>query len=259
MAPSPFLLLQLSDLHIGADPSEVDPVASLRAAVEAVQALPDRPDALLVSGDLSDDGSASSYERAAELLAPLGLPTHVLPGNHDDRAALRRAFGLAGDGAEPVNYSADLGPLRLIALDSTLPGHDRGELSEETLRWLDAELRQEPTQPTVLAMHHPPLVTAVPPFDEICLSAAERDELAALLERHPQVRRVVCGHIHRTIAAELGGRAVLVIPSVYRQAVLDFGATEFALSADPAGFAVHAWTGEALASHVQPIPAQAPA
>jgi 3',5'-cyclic AMP phosphodiesterase CpdA len=228
-------------------------VHTLRAAVAAVQALPDRPDALLVSGDLSDDGSARSYEQAAELLEPLRLTTHVLPGNHDDRAALRGAFGLAGSGDEPINYSADLGPLRLIALDSILPGEDRGELSEATLRWLDAELGQEPTQPTILAMHHPPLVTGVPPFDGICLSADERAGLAAVLERHLQVRRVVCGHIHRTIAAELGGRAVLAIPSVYRQALLSFDSDEFALSEDPAGFAVHAWTGEELASHVQPI------
>jgi 3',5'-cyclic AMP phosphodiesterase CpdA len=253
---SPFLLLQLSDLHLGADASEVDPVVCLRAAVEAVLALPNRPDALIVSGDLSDDGSERSYEQVAELLEPLQLAIHVLPGNHDDRAALRRVFGLAGAGDEPINYSAELGPLRLLALDSTRPGEDRGELSGETLGWLDAELALEPARPTVLAMHHPPLVTALPPFDGICLSASERAGLAELLERHPQVRRVVCGHVHRTIAAELGGRAVLAIPSTHRQALLDFGSDGFAFSDDPAGFALHAWTGEALASHVQPVPAR---
>lgn len=255
---APFLVLQLSDLHLGSDPSEVDPVASLRAAVEAVRALADRPDALVVSGDLSDDGSERSYEQAAELLAELRLPTHVLPGNHDDRATMRRVFGLAGAGDEPINYSADLGLLRLLALDSTLPGAERGELSAETLSWLDAELGQEPSVPTLLAMHHPPLLTALPPFDEICLSAGERAGLAAVLERHPQVRRVVCGHIHRTIAAELGGRAVLAIPSTYRQARLDFRSGGFALSEDPAGFALHAWTGEDLASHVQTVPVGKP-
>lgn len=249
----PFLLLQLSDLHLGGDPSAVDPLTSLRAAVEAVLALPDRADALLVTGDLSDDGSERSYEEVAGLLEQLRLPTHVLPGNHDDRAALRRVFGLAGAGAQPINYSAELGPLRLVALDSTRPGEDRGELSEETLRWLDAELTLEPARPTVLAMHHPPLLTALPPFERICLDAGERTRLAEVVERHPQVRRIVCGHIHRTIVAELGGRAVLAIPSVHRQALLDFSADGFELNEDPAGFAIHAWTGEALASHVQPV------
>jgi 3',5'-cyclic AMP phosphodiesterase CpdA len=249
----PFLVVQLSDLHLGSNPEEVDPAASLRAAVEAVLALPDRPDAVLVTGDLSDDGSERSYERAAELLAPLRLPTHVLAGNHDDRANLRKVFGLPGVGAEPINYSADLGPLRLVALDSTVPGEDGGQLSDATLGWLDAELALEPARPTVLALHHPPLVTALPPFDGICLSAAERAGLAEVLKRHPQVRRVLCGHIHRTIVAELGGRAVLAIPSTYRQARLDFAAGEFALSEDAAGFAIHAWTGEDLASHVQTI------
>lgn len=256
MNSRPFLLLQLSDLHLGGNASEVDPVASVRAAVEAVLALPDRPDALVVSGDLSDDGSERSYKQVAELLEPLRLTIHALPGNHDDRAAMRRVFGLPGSGDEPINYSAELGPLRLVALDSTRPGEDRGELSGETLSWLDAELALEPARPAVLAMHHPPLVTALPPFDGICLSAAERAGLAAVLERHPQVRRVVCGHVHRTIAAELGGRAVLAIPSIHRQALLDFGADGFAFGEDPAGFALHAWTGAELASHVQPVPAQ---
>lgn len=254
MSSPPFLVLQLSDLHLGADPGAADPVASLRAAIAAVGALADRPDAVVVSGDLSDDGSERSCELAAELLAELRLPTYVLPGNHDDRATLRKAFGLAGTGDEPIDYSAELGPLRLLALDSTLPGAERGELSEATLRWLDAELGLAPSAPTLLAMHHPPLVTALPPFDEICLTAGERAGLAAVLERHPQVRRVVCGHIHRTIAAELGGRAVLAIPSTHRQARLDFRSGSFALSADPAGFALHAWTGEDLASHVQTVP-----
>jgi len=251
VSPSPYLVLQLSDLHLRADPG--DSLASLRAAVEAVGALTDRPDALIVSGDLSDDGSERSYEQAAELLAELRLPTHVLPGNHDDRAAMRKVFGLAGAGDEPIDYSAELGPLRLVALDSTLPGEERGGLSAATLSWLDGELALEPSRPTLLALHHPPFVTALPAFDEICLSAVERSGLAAVLERHPQVRRVVCGHIHRTITAELAGRAVLAIPSTHRQARLDFRSEDFSLSADPAGFALHAWTGEELTSHVQPV------
>lgn len=249
----PFLLVQLSDSHLGSPPSEHDPVACLRAAVDAVLALPDRPDALLVSGDLADDGSARSYETVRELLQPLGLTPHVLPGNHDERAALRGAFGLPGSGEEPIQHSVDLGPLRLVALDTVRPGEDRGELDPARLRWLDAELRQAPEQPTVLAMHHPPLHTAIPPFDAICLTPAERSQLAAVLGRHPQVLRIVAGHVHRTMVAELAGRAVVTAPSTYRQARLDFGSPELALNHDPPGFAVHALDAGVLTTHIVPI------
>jgi 3',5'-cyclic AMP phosphodiesterase CpdA len=250
---APFLLLQLSDLHIGAPAAEHDPRRRLRETVEAVLALPDRPHAAIVSGDLTDDGMPDSYAFVRGELERLGLPFYVLPGNHDKRAALREGFGLAGEGDEPIQYSADLGPLRLVALDTVLPGADRGRLDAERLEWLDADLAAAPEQPTVLAMHHPPLVTAIPPFDEICLSAGERAALAEVLSGHLQVLRIIAGHVHRTIVAELAGRAVLTVPSAYRQSRLDFSSPALALNDDPPGFAIHALRDGALASHIQPI------
>ena len=98
----PFLLAQLSDPHIGADWGGGDPVAGLAAAVAAVLALPQAPDAVLVSGDLVDHATDAEYEQARKLLAPLRAPLFVLPGNHDDRGALRRHFGVPGAGSEPV-------------------------------------------------------------------------------------------------------------------------------------------------------------
>jgi 3',5'-cyclic-AMP phosphodiesterase len=92
----PFLLVQLSDPHIGATWADGDPVAGLRAAVEAVRRLPDDPDAVLMSGDLADNAADGEYDVVRELLAQLGAPAYVLPGNHDDRATLRRHFDLPG-------------------------------------------------------------------------------------------------------------------------------------------------------------------
>src|ERR671936_205026 len=115
----PFLLVQLSDPHIGAEWGGGDSVAGLAAAVESVRALEPNPDALLISGDLADHAADTEYEQVRELLAPLEAPVYVLPGNHDDRLALRRHFGVPGADGEPVQYSADLGPLRLVVLDST--------------------------------------------------------------------------------------------------------------------------------------------
>jgi Icc protein len=247
-----FVLVQLSDPHLGADWHGRDPVAALAAAVESVQALRPRPDAVLVSGDLSENAADAEYERVRELLAPLRAPLYVLPGNHDDRAALRRHFDLPGDGGEPVQYATDLGPLRLVVVDTTCPGVDPGAVDDERLSWLDAELAAAPAAPTLIAMHHPPLVTGIPALDATGLVAADRRALAEVVERHPQVCRLVGGHVHRAVAGALAGRAVLAAPSTYMQARLDLCAEELELVPEPAGFAVHALLDGELTSHVHP-------
>jgi Icc protein len=250
---TPFLLVQLSDLHLGADWGGQDPVAAVEAAVAAVLRLEPRAGAVLVSGDLSENAADAEYERTRELLEPLGAPLHVLPGNHDDRAALRRHFDVPGEGGEPVNYSADLGPLRLVVVDTTLPGDDGGALGEAQLGWLDEELAAAPDAPTVLAMHHPPLATGIKPLERIGLPPADRRALEEVVGRHPQVRRVVAGHMHRAIASELAGRTVLAAPSTYLQARLDCSSEELKLEPDPPGFAVHVLVDGELVSHVQTV------
>ena len=249
----PFLVVQLSDPHMGATWADPDPGAGLAATVERVlERFPD-PDAVLVSGDLSDNGADTEYEQARELLEPLGAPLYVLPGNHDDRAALRRHFELPGAGAGPVQYSADLGPLRLVVIDTTRPGEDPGELDGERLAWLDAELAAAPDKPTLLAMHHAPLLTGVAAIDEVGLASADRRAMGDVVARHPQVLRIVAGHVHMTITAELAGRAVLAAPSTYVQARLDFDSDEVPLSGDPPAFAVHTLIDGELVSHVEPV------
>src|SRR5207248_403072 len=121
------------------------------------------------------------------------------------------------------------------------------------LEWLDTTLAAAPRTPTLLALHHPPLLTGIPAFDAIGLAAADRRALATVVEAHPQVRRIVAGHVHLAISAELGGRSVLAAPSTYVQARLDFAAEEIELSDDPPGFVVHAWLDGELVSHVQPV------
>jgi 3',5'-cyclic AMP phosphodiesterase CpdA len=248
---APFLLVQLSDPHIGAVWGGGDPVAMLAAAVDSVRALRPAPDAILVSGDLADHGADAEYELVRELLASLAMPLYVVVGNHDDRDALHRHFGVPGENGDPVQYAADLGPLRLVVLDSKCVGADRGELDAGRLTWLDTELAAVPDAPTVLAMHHPPLVTGSPALDRIGLPAADRRALGEVVGRNRQVRLLVGGHVHRTVAAELGGRTVLAVPSTYVQARLDFESGQLQFAADPAGFAVHVLSDGDLSSHVQ--------
>jgi Icc protein len=249
----PFLLVQLSDPHIGASWDEGDPAAKLAAAIDAVRVLDESPDAVLVSGDLAEHAADEEYEQVRALLGRIDAPSYVLPGNHDDRDALYRHFGVPGAGGRPVQYTADLGALRLVVLDSTLPGEDRGELDDEQLGWLDGTLAEAPGTPTVVAMHHPPVAVGIPAWDAIGLPAPDRRALAEVLARHPQVQRVVAGHVHRAMTAVLGGRTVQTVPSTYVQGLLDFAATELELSADPPGFAVHALVDGELVSHIQPV------
>lgn len=250
---SPFLLAQLSDPHIGATWAEPDPIAGLAAAVETLCALPLRPDAVLVSGDLADTAADAEYEQVKKLLAPIGAPLYVLPGNHDDRRALHRHFGVPGADGEPVQYSVALGPLRLVVVDTTIPGADPGALAAEQLAWLDAELAAAPETATLVAMHHPPVATGVPLWDDLGLPGADRHALGTVIGRHPQVRRVVAGHVHRTITGELAGTPVLTLPSTYVQSRLDFHPRELELTDEPAGFAIHAVVDGDVVSHVQPV------
>jgi 3',5'-cyclic AMP phosphodiesterase CpdA len=249
----PFLLFQLSDPHIGATWADADPVAGLEAVVEAARRFPDRPDAVLMTGDLADHAADEEYEVVKELLARLDVPLYTLPGNHDDRDALRRHFDIEGETGTPVQYAVDLGPLRLVVVDSQRPGEGRGELDAERLSWLDAELSAEPHQPTLVALHHPPITTGIDVWDRVGLPPDDRRALGDVLLRHPQVRRVVAGHVHRMLSGDLAGKAVLAVPSSYVQARLHFDTDKIELVAEPRGFAVHALIGGDLASHVQPV------
>ena len=252
-ANGPAVIVQISDPHIGADWGGGDPVANLAAVVESVRSLGTSVDAVLVSGDLADHATDDEYEQVRKLLAPLDAPLYVLPGNHDDRNALRRNFGVPGAGGEPVQYAVDLGSVRLIVLDSTRPGEDRGELDSSRLAWLDMTLGDDPYQPTLLAMHHAPLRTGVPVLDEVGLPDADRRALGAVIDRYPQVVRVLAGHIHQTLVAVLGGRGVLAAPSTYVQTKLRFGSREIEFTDEGSGFALHRMVDGELISYIQPV------
>jgi 3',5'-cyclic-AMP phosphodiesterase len=253
VAGAPFLLLQITDTHIGGDWGGEDPVAGLRAVVQDVQALPDPPDALILTGDLTEHGTGDEYATVRELTSPIPGPRHVLPGNHDDRGAIRAAFDLDGDASDPVRYAIDLGSLRLVAVDTTIPGSDAGQLDADTLAWLDAELARGPERTTLLAMHHPPIATGIGAWDAIGLAAGDREALARVLERHPQVKRVVAGHVHQSSTAALAGRPVLTVPSTYVQAHLDFTASKLTLGPGPRGYAVHAVVDGEIVSYVRTL------
>ena len=248
------ILAQISDPHVTIGPEDAGSAEALAAAVDAVEAFEPRPDAVLLSGDVTEHATGAEYERAAELLEPLSMPLHVMMGNHDDVDALRAHLGAPGEPGEPLQYSEQLGELRLVACDTTVRGHDHGELGPERLAWLEQELARDPGTLTVLAMHHPPVLIGVRPLDEIALAEADRLALAELVAANPQVKRIVVGHVHRGATGGIGGCPVFVCASSYLQLALDLRpASEIALVREPPVFGLHVVVGTELISHSVPI------
>ena len=250
IAPAPTILVQLTDLHIR-EPGRlayrrVDTSAYFRTNVAAVLALKQRPDAVVISGDLTDFGRSDEYASLRAQIAPLedaGLPVYLMPGNHDDRAALRRSFPehtYLGDGST-VQFAVDVGPLRLIALDTVVPMQSGGTLDAERLAWLERQLAASTDRPVVIAMHHPPFETLIGHMDAIGLLAGG-PELEALVARHRNVERVICGHLHRAIDVRFGGTIASTCPGPAHQVCLDLDPNAVsAWTLEPPSFRVHAW------------------
>jgi 3',5'-cyclic-AMP phosphodiesterase len=256
MAAEPFLLAQLSDPHVSDEDNRA--ALALAAAVGSVAALDPAPGAVLVSGDLTEHGSAGEYERVRELLAALTMPVPVLAGNHDERAAMRKSFPLplavADAPSEDYRYVTRCGPLRLVGCDTTLPGRDDGEFGAERLAWLEARLTEDRDTPTIVAMHHLPLPTGVPAMDALGLPRADRVAIDELVAAFPHVGMVVTGHVHRAVVGTLGGCAIFACPSTYLQVALDLREpSRVTMVPEPPGFGLHVAVAGELVSHVQPI------
>jgi 3',5'-cyclic AMP phosphodiesterase CpdA len=247
------ILAQLSDPHIHVGPGDRGSAEALVAAVRALGAVRPVPDALLLSGDLTDQGTDAEYRRVVELLAPLTMPRHVLAGNHDDPEGLRTHLGAPGQPGEPVQYALRLGGIRLVACDTTVPELVEGAYGADRLGWLERRLAEDTATPTIVAMHHPPILSGVPAMDALGLPEADRAAIAALLARTPQVERVVTGHVHRAITGACGGRPVFICPSSHLQLALDLTSEDITMLPQRAFFALHVATADGLASHLEPI------
>lgn len=211
------VLLHLSDTHLRAEGAllydSVDSEAYLTRALEAIDASGVHPDALVFTGDLADHGEAQAYARIRELVDPLAerLDARVIwvMGNHDDRTAFRAHLSADGadDAAAPVDRVEELDGLRIVTLDTTVPGFHHGELTDAQLRWLADELATPAPLGTILAMHHPP----VPSVLELAASVELRDQrrLADVL-RGTDVRAIIAGHLHYSTFATFAGIPVSV-------------------------------------------------
>lgn len=255
------LIAQITDTHIstpdGRNDRYFETAEHLRRAVAHVNGLAPRPDLVVATGDLVERGEVAEYGRLRELLAPLAMPVFLIPGNHDHRDHLREVFAdhayLPG-GGDFLQYSIEDWPVRLVALDTLVPGKSSGRLCEARLTWLDARLAEAPARTTVVLMHHPPFATGIAAMDGMGLEGI--DALAEVIRRHPQVERIVCGHLHRPIVRRFAGTVACTCPSTAHQIALDLPpARRLAAVMEPPACMLHLWLGEAggLVSHVSVI------
>jgi 3',5'-cyclic-AMP phosphodiesterase len=233
----PMHFLQLTDLHIKRPGRlayrRVDSAAYLARCVAHILAQPEKPDAIVLTGDLVDAGAPEEYAHLRAVLAPLDAAgIHMLPvlGNHDGRDAAREAFvdwlaPIPADAQDTraFQYWTDIGDVRLIVIDTLDTGHPGGRLGVQRLDWLAEALAHETQRPTVIAMHHPPFATGI-----------------------------ICGHLHRSIDVRFAGTVASTCPSPAHQVALDLdpnAAPGFVM--EPPAYKVHAWVpGQGLVSHL---------
>ena len=255
------LIAQISDCHI-VDPGEMfaertDSANGLHRAIETLLGLPSLPDLVLLTGDLVNDGTSSQYDRLLDLLRPLaGIPLLPIPGNHDDRGELRDRFPTtlpAGRADDPLDLVYDIGPVRVIALDTTIPGRHDGDLTDDQLRWLDDHLMRAPDRPTIIAQHHPPIISGMVAMDEACGFAAH-DREAVVLNRHRHVEAVVSGHLHRSLQRRYAGTVSITCPSTAGGLALGLDGEPVHYTTEPTGLLLHHWRDHfGLVSHLVPV------
>src|ERR1700761_8462731 len=256
MPPKQLRIAQISDLHIKS-PGElaygrVDTAKALERCIAALNAFEPAPDFVVISGDLVDTPNAQEYEHFKRLLAPLKLPFAGIPGNHDGRELMRAAFPNAPyafpSGA--LNQKIEVGGPDLLLLDSSVPGRPHGELDAPTLQWLDATLASSTDRPALLFLHHPPFLTGIWHMDRQNLGSAT--ELASIVKRHPRVRLIAAGHVHRATLTMFAGVPATICPAPNHAVDLDLAELrEPSFKIEPPAFHLHSWfSGEGFGSVV---------
>jgi len=221
------LLIQITDTHI-LPPGEVlygniESATHLRETVSEINRMQPLPDAVMVTGDLVENGDLPGYRYFIELIGPLKMPVWVIPGNHDDPQAMQQAF--AETACFPVTdetfqYAIEDLPFRILALNSRSEGTELPAFNARKLDWLETELNRS-VKPVLLAIHHPPMTTGIELID---MGGAEWYQgMKSLISRHPQVKLVICGHCHTDLCGRIGQVPVYMAPANSHQLIATRG------------------------------------
>lgn len=256
------LIAQLTDTHIRAGrqpaPGWRDlSKGGLDAIVDSIASFDPPIDAVALTGDLADPGQPEDYELLLKPLRRLPMPVLPIVGNHDLRQPMRAAFGGLLPSPQPeswIQYAVEIGPLRVVALDTLKPDHAEGELCTGRLEWVAEALAQD--RPTLLLMHHPPIPLGIEGMDAMRLLTGVT-ELGDLVQRHPHMVGILCGHYHRPVVSSWLGVPLLVAASPALQLGLHLDEGGAAAVDEPYGMFLHRWTWESgLATHTvfMPLP-----
>ncbi len=247
-------IVHISDLHFLRKGvlsfGKVDTHAHLERCIEAIHAFEPAPDIVLITGDLTNDGDLQTYRALSARLDELCQPYYPIPGNHDDRELIRAAFPAINQlsPAGPLHYAIEDWPVRILALDSSVDGKPYGRLGEAQLDWLSRTLVADRNKPTLVMLHHPPFKTGIGHMDWSMLRDGEA--LGAIVQGHPQVERILCGHVHRAIQTRFAGTIAQIPPGIAHQVKLTLGEGRGPWNMEPPSFLLHRWNEESgLVTH----------
>ena len=252
------LIAQITDVHLGFDPINPDEFNRQRldAALRALRELEPRPDLLLVTGDIANDGDdAQSYHRYKEAIADLPFPVWPLMGNHDSRPPFLELFPDIPSPDGFIQYAIEGHELRILVLDTLEVGRHGGGLCETRAAWLRDRLDEAPDRPTLIALHHPPIWTGIGWLTENP-EAEWIARLRAIVEGRTNIVAMIAGHVHRSIVTGWAGTCLIVCSSTAPQVALDLGPIDPEnpddrpmIVADPPAYALHLWDGRQLVTH----------
>jgi len=244
------IIAQLSDCHIMVE-ADHPHNRQLSDAVNRINTMNQAPDVVVVTGDIVNGSDLAEYDQAYSILQNLDMPYYVIPGNHDDRDAFRETFDQRGYmQGDFIQYGISHHDVRIIALDTVVPGESHGHLCQDRLRWLTIKLAEDTERPTMIIMHHPPYESGVSSMDDT--RCYEGNELAAIISQSRNIERVVCGHYHRPTYAWFSGTIASTGPSTAFHVAADLLNSDDLPNAleDPPAFQLHYWSGSRMVTHL---------
>ena len=255
------LIAQITDIHLGFDPD--NPVEFNRKRLDQVLRHlndgPNRPDLLIATGDLTEHGDVASYKRLANAFSICSFPVHMCLGNHDSRENFIAQFPEVPVVDGFVQYVLDIGALRIVMVDTLEEGRHGGAYCETRAQWLRATLAQNRSTPTVIVMHHPPVEVGI-----AWMNTHPEEQwvtnFARAIQDAPNIKGIICGHVHRSISVSWQGTAVSICSSTAPQVTLDLNPIDpekpdnrAMIIADQPAYALHFWNGRELVSHFDSV------
>lgn len=251
------LIAQITDIHLGFDPD--NPVEFNRKRLDQVLRHlndgPNRPDLLIATGDLTEHGDVASYRRLANALSVCTFPVHMCLGNHDIRANFSAQFPEVPAVGGFVQYVLEMGAVRIVMLDTLEEGRHGGAFCETRAEWLRTKLAEDRSTPTVIVMHHPPVEVGIA-WMNTHPEEAWVSNFARAIRDAPNLKGIICGHVHRSITVPWQGTAVAICSSTAPQVTLDLNPIDPEkpdnrpmIIADQPAYALHFWNGRELVTH----------